>query len=183
MPPRRQRRRNGTWRELQAIEQPNAAILDANARSVQVTMAIANATLDHPPVQQRRSFIQELLDVSADVLVNLVRDGLADERRHLVEVFVPVARDRRAGAVLIDAGASSRGRVEASQRASNPASQTAIHVAARQKVWQHALLGQTPHPHGRLTGAAGATDAKSAAIQSDLDNAEVHVRAEAPIQA
>ena len=46
-------------RELQAIEQPNTAILDADARSVQVTMAIANATLDHPPVQQRRSLIQE----------------------------------------------------------------------------------------------------------------------------
>lgn len=60
-----------TRRELQAVEQQNLAVVDADAGGVQVAVAIAHVPVGHASFEHRRPRSQELVDVASDVVVDV----------------------------------------------------------------------------------------------------------------
>ena len=58
--------------ELEAVEEANAAAVDADARSVQVTMTVAHASVGHAPFEQSPVCGEKLIDVAPDVCVDVV---------------------------------------------------------------------------------------------------------------
>jgi hypothetical protein len=146
-------------------------------------MPVSNATLFNATLKQCCMLIEEALHVATDVLVDVGRNGPLNERRHLIEVLVPIGDNRCQRAVLVHAWARRCSRVKASQPASDAPRQAGVRQPTRQEVRQHALVGQTTHPDSRLTRPLGSAYTEPTVPLCDLDDAKVDVRAEPTIEA
>ncbi|WP_232288829.1 hypothetical protein [Mycobacterium avium] len=149
---------------------------------MQITVTVAHVPLGHPPLEQGGLPKDEFLDIGTDFVIDLGGDGAPDERAHLVEILLPVRDHAGRAAVRLDVGTGFGPAVQLSQGATDPAGEPRVDIAARQLGRQHAVFGQPPHPHGRLARPGLAADPVVAVLLGDVDDAEVHLRAEPPVE-
>ena len=72
--------------------------------------------------------------------------------------------------------------MEPRQATGDAGCETGVDGAAFQQAGQHPRLGQSAHPDGRLDRPARPTDEVGTPALDDVDDAEIHVRAEPPVQ-
>ena len=136
--------------KLQAVEQVDAAILDANAGRVQVAVSVADTGAGHPARQKGLVLIEEVRKSHLDRGVHVGRDGLAHERMHLSEALCPVGAHRLGGAVLVQAGPGRRLAAESLQAARDASHEWRVSFAPRPRVRR-----PPPRPGTRQATAAG----------------------------
>jgi hypothetical protein len=125
---------------------------------------------------------KEVVDKPDDPLVGRGCERSPDERGRLGEAFLPVGAYGGQAPVLVHAS-SSRGRgMKVGELARDPPHQAATDSITGQQSRQHPALWHPAHPDGRLDWPPRSSHEVGAVSLDNLDDAEVQVRAKAPVQ-